>query len=199
MDQKYFLRIANRRSAGLGIDHNRKCLFQVRFLVYIDMADACSCLDNRHSGIFYHCLNEPRPTARYQEVNLTLGSHQLSGRDTTGILDQFDHFWRNSSLLQTSLEGGHNGLGRLKGLLASPQNNSISALNSQGCRIGGDIWTTLINHANQTKGNGFLADHHTIWGSRLLQEQTNWIWQGNQGPNPSSHVSNPLLIQEQAI
>ena len=163
------------------------------------MTDPRSCLDDRYDGIFNHRLNETRPTAWHQKVNLALGGHELSGRSPTGILDQFNHFWRNSRLLQTSLEGGHNGLGRMEGLLASPQNNSISTLNSQGRRIGGDIWPALINHANQTKGDGFLADNHAIWGSRLLQKQTNWIWQGNQGPNPSRHVSNPLLIQEQPI
>ena len=87
----------------------------------------------------------------------------------------------------------------MRGFLASPQNNGISALNSQGSRIRGHIWPALINHANQAKGNGLLADDHAIWGCGLLQNQTNWIWQGNQGPNPRSHISNPLLIQEQPI
>ena len=75
MNQQYLHGIADRRATGLGILNNRQSLVLISILIYIDMDNSSTCLNNRHSRILHDCLNQSRATTRNEQIQIALGLH----------------------------------------------------------------------------------------------------------------------------
>ena len=109
MNQQYLHGIADRRATGLGILNNGQGLVLISILIYIDMDDSSTCLNNRYSRILYDRLNQSRATTRNEQIQISLGLHHSLGGSPTGIRNQLDTIRRNRRLSQAVFQSFDNG------------------------------------------------------------------------------------------
>ena len=104
----------------------------------------------------------PAPPRGISKVQIALSLHHSKARSSTRILDQLK-IWIQFSLFQSSLEGCHDRLSRMKGVLSSTKDYCISTLDGKRCGIWRYIWTAFINDANDTLGDSNFLDFKTIF------------------------------------
>ena len=141
------------------------------------MDNTSSCLDHGDNGIFNHRLNQPSTTTWNKQIQIALSLHHSKARSPTRILDQLENIRMESCFFQSSLEGCHDRLSRMKGILSSTKDHCISTLDSKRCSIRRHIWTAFINDANNTHGDSNFLDFKAIFQDFSIQHFPDRIWQ----------------------
>ena len=123
------------------------------------MADAGAGGDDIDGGGADAGADETLAASGNQQVNITIGSHQGGGAFPGGVLHQIHRILCDAHRFQTGTQGVDDGIGAAEGFLAAPENADIAALQSQSCRIGGDIGPAFVNNSDDAHGNGGFLNH----------------------------------------
>ena len=125
------------------------------------MADTGTGLDDRHTGIVAHIVDEGTAPARYDEVDLAHCTEQTS-RSLAMSGKKGTHSGVDAVFLEYAMDDFHHlAIGAL-GIGASLEQTHVAALDAECKHIGRDIGTRLIDDADDPEGYAYLADGHTI-------------------------------------
>jgi len=80
-----------------------------------------------------------------------------------------------------------------------PEDAHGAGLQRQGCGIGGDVGTGLIDDGDDTHGHGELVDLQSVLPGVPLQQMAHGIGQGSHLPDALGHTGDPVGGQQQPV
>ena len=135
MNETDLLRIADGRTARLGVHNDLYRHVKVGVLVNIHMADARAGFDAGNGCIFNAGADQPRAAARDQKIDKAVRRHQRLRARMRRVLDDVDDIAVAADGFDARLERCDDGVGRTVRLLAAAQHAHIAALDAQRCCV----------------------------------------------------------------
>ena len=163
------------------------------------MADAGAGLDAGNGGILHTGTDEPGPAARDEQVDEALGLHDLRGALMAGILDDVDDVRIAADGRDALLERGHDGLGRVEGLLAAAEHADVAALDGERRSIRRDVRAALIDDRDQTERHLFFVDLHAIGVVDLREDAPRMIRQRHGRTDTVGHGVDAAPVQIEPV
>ncbi|MPM92159.1 hypothetical protein SDC9_139294 [bioreactor metagenome] len=120
--------VAHAGAAGFGIEQNRDRHVKVGSLIHINVADAGAGLNAGHRRVFHAGADQPRPTARDQQIHLALCGHQLVCALAGRVLYEANDIRVKPRGGSPGFQGRHNGGVALNRLFAAAQHAHTARL-----------------------------------------------------------------------
>ena len=159
--------VAHRHTPRLGIVHNALTHLQVTLLVEIGMNHPGPCLDDGHTGIVTHELDEPLTSARDTQVDVAHGI-QHGCRSLVGGRQQRHDCGVDAFFLEHIMQETHDGPVAFIGILPSLQHAGVATLEAEAEHVKGDVGAGFIDHADDTEGYRDAAQVQPILQGALL-------------------------------
>ena len=163
------------------------------------MADAGAGGDAGDRGVLDTGVDEARAASGNQQIHIAIGGHEGGGRGPGGVLDQIHRIFRHTHGGEALFQGGDDGVGRCKGLLAAAQDAHGTGLQGQGGGIGGDIGPGLIDDGDDAHGHGDFVDLQTVGPGVPLQQMAHGIGQGGDFPDALGHTGDPVGGEQEPV
>ena len=155
---KALARIAYAGALRLCVDEQVARHVEVGRLFHIDMTVPRSRFDDGDGRVLHHRTNEFRPAARNEHVDDALLPHERTRALVRDVLDKLNKFGVESARPNGILHDADNGgIGRI-GVLASAQDNGVSALQAQRDGIRRDVGPRFIDDPHDAEGNADTGD-----------------------------------------
>ena len=163
------------------------------------MADARAGLNTGHGGIAHAGADEPCAAARDEQVDESLGLHDLRGALVAGVLDDVDDVRITASGDDALLERRDNGLGRVEGLLAAAEHTDVAALDGERRRVRRDVRPALIDDRHKAERHLLFIDLHTVGVVDLRKDAPRVIRQRHSCADTVGHGINTPAIQIEPV
>ncbi len=152
------------------------------------MHHACSRLDDRHTRVLAHEVNQSASAAGNDQVHKSRGIEQLRRGIVCGR-QKLRHIWVETLGLQHGLNELNDSLVAGFGTLTAFQQTCVSALEAEREDIESDVWARLIDDANNAKGNAHAAQTKAVGQGALFALQS----QGRGQRGYVTHVAGYVL------
>ena len=199
MDQQHLGSIADGGAAGFGVFNDIQCHILVGAFIHIEMADTSTGLDAGYQGILDAGMDETGTAAGNQQIHQPHGLHQHVDAVTAGILNHTHAVLGQSCRRQPLPQSVGDGVGRCKSFLAAPEDADITALQSQGCRVGGDVGAALVDDCHHTHGDGGFFNAQAVGPLDGFQNPAHRVRQRRHLADTLHHAVDAGRVQPQPV
>ena len=190
--------VADRGAGALGIDRDGQRLGKVGSLVHVEVAVACTRLNDGHARILHHRANQSLATAGDEDVHQSPHIHEGGRTLAVGHADKSDQIGRKSVLCEGGLHGLHQSRTRMDGLLTAAQNHGVARLEGEGGGIHRNVGACLVDHSHASHGCADVTNAKAV-GTHGLLTRADGIGQGGDLAQSIADGCEARLGQLQAI
>ena len=199
VDEHTFRRVADRRTARLGVFNDLRRHLHPRRLVHIHMAHARARLDDRDGRLLHHRLNEPLAAARDEHVHIAVQMHERLRALMRRVGHELDGVRRDRRLLQRRAHDLRQRDVGADGFLAAAQQHGVARFQAQPRRIRRHVRARLVNDRDHADGHGDLTQPQPIRARCLFQHTPHRVGELRDLPQTVRDARDARLIQRQPV
>ena len=171
VDDETVQRITNGDTACLGVGNNGSPHVEVAVLVEVGVHHASTGLNDGHAGIIANEVYQPTSAARYTEVDVAHGTEHRS-RSFVGGGEQGHHVGVYAMLAKHVVDKLYGGTVAAVSILATLQHTGITALETKGEHVEGDVRPSLVNHADYAERHTHPTEPQSVSQRLLLRDMS---------------------------